>query len=141
MDRIFAGLQQLALFVCGAMMVFIAGCATPPLTPQQVAAADYGTTVTQTDAEAAAKTWLSSYLKDPYSAVEVWQPVTQGYATTSIMEGQQRYFGYLLDGTVNAKNAYGGYVGARAFQFLIRNGQVVHVSAADPDTGVMMTVH
>lgn len=124
-----------------ALAAILTACATPPLTPQQAAAANYGAIVTQADAEAAAKAWLSTYLKDPYSAVEAWQPVDHGYVTTSILEGQQRYFGYLLNGTVNAKNAYGGYVGARAFQFLIRNGQVVHVSAADPDTGVMMTVH
>lgn len=87
--------------------------------------------MTQADAESATKAWLASYLKDPYSAVETWQPVTQDYVTPSIIESQQRYFGYILNGSVNAKNAYGARVGRDALRQVPR---ICVMHAASPRT-------
>lgn len=126
-----------AVFVA---MIGVAGCAPPPITKAQLAAMDYGSPMTQDQAVGAAVAWLNSYLKDPYSAHYTWQPVYKGVVTTSIMEGRQQLPGYILDGTVNAKNSYGGYTGAQDFQFLIHDGKVLAVSKRDPDTGVMVSI-
>ena len=119
----------------------LAGCAMPaPLTKQQMAAMDYGQPMNQAQATATAKQWFDARLKDPYSAVYHWQPIMKGVITTSLVEGHQRIAGYILDGTVNAKNGFGGYAGATEYQLLIRNGTVVHASERDPETGDMVSM-
>jgi hypothetical protein len=128
------------MIVCVAL-ILLAGCAAMPvITDQQLATADYGAAVTQPEAEAMAKTWLNGYLKDPYSAVTQWEPVAKGIVTTSLLDGHRELPGYIMNGTVNAKNSYGGYIGARSFRFLFRDGKVERVMATDPDTGVMVDV-
>ncbi len=126
------------LILLAIISILLVACAPmPAITQQQLATADYGAPVTQAEAESLAKEWLSGYLKDPYSAVETWQPAAKGIVTTSLLDGHRELPGYIMDGSVNAKNSYGGYVGARAFRFLIRDGRVERVMAADPETGVM----
>lgn len=121
--------------------MLLAACAPMPVvTQQQLATADYGSPITQTQAEQLAKSWLDGTLKDPYSAVEQWQPVQKGIVTTSLLDGHKELPGYIMDGMVNAKNSYGGYVGARAYRFLFRDGSIERVMAADPDTGAMVDV-
>lgn len=132
-------MRAIAMVVCAS--VLLSACAPMPvITQQQLATADYGTPITQAQAEQLAKSWLDGSLKDPYSAVEQWQPVQKGIVTTSLLDGHKELPGYIMDGTVNAKNSYGGYVGARAYRFLFRDGAVERVMAADPDTGAMIDV-
>lgn len=101
-----------------------AGCATKP-TPEQIQSANYGASVYQEDAENAVKGFFSVYLKDPESARYSFGDVYKGYMVGSAFEGRKLEAGYLLDVTVNAKNSYGGYVGAKPYKFLIRNDQLV----------------
>lgn len=126
------------VLVCAITAASLAGCAAAPVTQSELAAADYGAPQSQDQAVAAAVSWLESYLKDPYSAHYTWQPIYKGIVTTSMLDGGRHLPGYILDGTVNAKNSYGGYTGAQDFQFLIRDGKVLSVSKRDPDTGVMV---
>ncbi|WP_329697838.1 hypothetical protein [Pseudomonas sp.] len=65
------------------------------------------------------------YLKDPDSAKYGFGSVYQGYMVGSVFEGRKLEAGYLLDVTVNAKNSYGGYTGAKPYKFLLRNDQIV----------------
>jgi hypothetical protein len=132
-------MKGIILGIC--MVAALAACAPMPvITQQQLDSADYGAPISQADATQLAKTWLNGYLKDPYSAVEEWQPVQKGIVTTSLLDGHKQLPGYMMDGTVNAKNSYGGYIGARAFRFLFRDGKIERVMAADPDTGAMIDI-
>ncbi|MQU27290.1 hypothetical protein GHO29_12420 [Pseudomonas helleri] len=102
----------------------LTGCASKP-TPEQIQAADYGASVYQADAEKAVKSFFNIYLKDPESARYSFGSVYRGYMVGSVFEGRKLEAGYLLDVTVNAKNSYGGYVGAKPYKFLIHNDRLV----------------
>lgn len=105
-------------------LFLIAGCASKP-TPEQIQAANYGASVYQEDAEKAVKSFFDIYLKDPDSAKYSFGTVYRGYMVGSVFEGRKIEAGFLLDVTVNAKNSYGGYVGAKPYKFLIRNDKLV----------------
>ena len=67
--------------------------------------------------------WFSTHLKDPYSAQVVWvNPPTPAYCGTTGVPG------WIVGVGVNAKNSYGGYIGARGYQFCFRDGALVYVS-------------
>ena len=101
----------------------LSGCASAP-TAQQQMAADYGAPMDQEAAQTQAKTYLDARLRDPYSAVYTWGPIEKGYIEAAPLVGQKMEFGYLLNVTVNSKNAFGGYTGAKAYQFFFRDGQL-----------------
>lgn len=114
----------------GLMLGMLAGCASSPTLEQQ-AAADYGPPIGQEDAEAAAKAFLGTRLKDPYSAVYQCGPVVKGYVQSAPLVGQKMQFGWLLDCAVNSKNSFGAYTGLKPYQFLFRDGQIVHASGQE----------
>lgn len=110
--------------IIGALAVaLLAGCASQP-TPEQIQTADYGYSVYQGDAEKAVKDFFNVYLKDPESARYNFGYIYKGYMVGSAFEGRKLQAGYLLDVTVNAKNSFGGYVGAKPYKFLFHNDQL-----------------
>lgn len=113
----FAGL------LCIATTGLLQGCAPMP-TQQEINSADYGYPISQDDAVNQAKGAFGLYLKDPESARYSFGSVYKGYFVGSAFEGRKLQAGYLLDVTVNAKNSYGGYVGAKPYKFLFRNGKI-----------------
>lgn len=112
------------------MVAGVAACASSPTVEQQLAA-DYGAPIGQEEAEASAKQFLAGRLKDPYSAVYECGPVTKGYVQSAPMVGQKMQFGWLLDCAVNAKNSFGAYGGAKPYQFLFRDGVLIHASGQE----------
>lgn len=112
------------ILIVALAFVISAGCASKP-TPEQIQAADYGASVYQADAEKAVKGFFNVYLKDPESARYSFGTVYRGYMVGSVFEGRKVEGGFLLDVTVNAKNSYGGYVGAKPYKFLLRNDKLV----------------
>jgi hypothetical protein len=106
------------LILCG-----LAGCAGAP-SEDQLRSADYGSAISQADAERLAVAFLEARLKDPQSAQYKWSPVERGWARDPVITGGTLYYGYLLVGQVNAKNSYGGYVGYRKYQFMFQNGKL-----------------
>jgi hypothetical protein len=115
----------------------LTACARMP-TQQELAGLNYGPPVAQADAEAKARDYLATHLKDPYSAVYTWQPVDSGWVKAPPLLGGGIDAGWVLKGTVNAKNSFGGYVGARPYQFMFYGGRLVHVWTADSDAGVLV---
>lgn len=103
----------------------IAGCATAP-TPEQLAAADYGPR--PDNYEDLIKAHYSKVLFDPYSAVFEMYPPLKGWLAGQ--PGGSPWFGWIVCGTVNAKNRMGGYVGAQPFFAAIKYGQVVTTDTA-----------
>ena len=118
-------LKRIALLGCliFAQAALLQGCAQAP-TQQEINSADYGYPISQDDAVSQAKGAFGIYLKDPESARYSFGPVYKGYFVGSAFEGRKLQAGYLLDVTVNAKNSYGGYVGAKPYKFLFRNGKI-----------------
>lgn len=112
------------ILLAALVFVILAGCASKP-TPEQIQAADYGASVYQADAENAVKGFFNVYLKDPESARYSFGTVYRGYMVGSVFEGRKVEGGFLLDVTVNAKNSYGGYVGAKPYKFLLRNDKLI----------------
>jgi hypothetical protein len=124
-----------------AAMVLTAGtmtaCARMP-TQDELSHLDYGQPVSQQSAEDQAKSYMERHLKDPYSAVYTWQPVATGWVKAPPILGGGIDAGWVLKGTVNAKNSFGGYVGVRPYRFMFNNGSLTHVWSQDAQTGVMM---
>ena len=103
-----------------AVASLVSGCAIGP-TPQQGANADYGNY--PENYEQVVRAYYDQILKDPESVryrgftqpVKYW--VKAGW-------GAQPIYGYLTCVTLNAKNAYGAYVGYSTDGLIIYNGRV-----------------
>lgn len=102
----------------------LAGCASLEPTPAEMMTVDYGSPISQGDAEKLAEARFKAHMKDPYSAVFEWQPITTGWISESRLHGGRKHFGYYLHGTVNGKNSYGAYVGLRQVAVIFRNGVI-----------------
>lgn len=118
-------------FFLVASAALVAGCAATP-TQEQIDAADYGAEVYQSEAQTAVKGFFRHYLKDPLSAEYQFEQVHRGYYTDSVLTGGQVHGGYMLEVHVNAKNAFGGYVGFRLYRFLIKDGRIVDAWRLEP---------
>jgi hypothetical protein len=88
-----------------------------------VAALDYGAPPTYDEGVKIGEAFIKHDLADPYSAHIEWP-----YNFVPIDEKipfSKRATGYATCVTVNAKNAYGGYIGERQYRIIIRNGSVI----------------
>ncbi len=108
-----------------ALVALVASCASAPPTPDQLASADYGSPISQYEAQAKAEAFFNRYLKDPDSALIEWGTVETGWLREAPIYGGQLRFGYILDANVNAKNSFGGYTGYKPYRFLFFNGSLV----------------
>ncbi len=113
------------------------GCAQPP-TPEQVANADYGRQISYDEADTIVKNWFQTRLKDPQSAqYDIGSP-NKGWWANSIVFGGGKFYGYIVDVSINAKNSYGGYTGNQAYKFVIKDGRVISASAQDRKSGAFL---
>lgn len=97
------------------LVALLAGCTAARPTPAQLATKNFGPY--PENYQEITKNYLSRNLYDPYSAVFVMaEPVK---ARTI---GTRSEFAWIVCGTVNAKNRYGGYVGAQPFYVKIYDG-------------------
>ena len=117
-------------------VALLAGCASAP-TPQEIQSADYGASVYQSDAETAVRTYFNGRLKDPDSARYSFGNVQRGWAVGDAFHGRKLDAGYLLEVSVNAKNSYGGYTGAKPYRFLLHNDRIIKAWEISPK-GVLM---
>jgi len=99
-------------------------CATAKPTMEQMAKADYGSSISQDLAQSKAENFFNTYLKDPYSAVYKWGNVFQGYITKGLLDGGGVLYGFILEVNVNAKNGFGGYTGSKLYRFVFYNGEI-----------------
>ena len=119
--------KMIQVAILGWMIVVFAGCATGPPTTEELAAADYGTMISQEDAEPLANAWLDTHLKDPLSAQKRWKPLYKGWLREAPIHGGSLRFGYRLEGEINARNSFGGYTGFKPYIFMFHNGKIVSI--------------
>lgn len=107
------------------------GCATaPPPTREQLANADYGDP--PSNHEELIKSFLSASLIDPYSAMYTFDHPVKGWTKAA---GEA--YGWVVCGSLNAKNRFGGYVGAKPFYVMIKNNKIIrclHEGKTEPDS-------
>ncbi len=110
-------------------LLFTAGCAGGPPTQEELANADYGTPISQEEAQTQATLFLQRVLNDPKSAKIQWANVRQGWVRKVPLSGGGLQFGYFLDANINVKNSYGAYIGYKPYKFIFYNGTIVSVYA------------
>jgi len=111
--------------VAAVLALTLSGCASAP-SQRQIANADYGRPMTQSECLSIAESAIASQLKDPSSAQFRYEvPCHTGYSNNVPLLGRRAQFGYIQDGEVNGKNSFGGYVGFRPYHVLMRDGVVV----------------
>jgi hypothetical protein len=107
-----------------AALSILVGCTAPPPTQQELAAANYGPP--PKNYKATVMMFMGGILKDPESArYGFYIEPAKGYM------GASRKFGWATCATINAKNSFGGYVGAKLYFLLIRNDVVVDYDNTD----------
>lgn len=115
-------------FIAFALAV-ISGCAGGPPSQEELTKADYGTPISQEDAQARALEFLKRVLKDPDSAKIDWSPVSPGWWREASAHGGGLKFGYILNANINGKNSYGAYIGYKPYRFMFFNGTLTSAYA------------
>ena len=116
---------------------WLSSCSTQPeyrSIAQEEKVQGYGAPLTM-DYQAFIRKWFSTRLKDPYSAVYTFSQPQKGYqAKAPVPFGPGGYWlGYRVDVMVNAKNSFGGYVGAKKYTFWFRDNQLLTISVPNDE--------
>ena len=112
------------------LLLLTVGCITP-VTPEEIASADYGTVPVSPIYQNAIKRFMQPLLFEPSSARFrfVGDP-QKGYAYLS---GRRKppLFGYLVHVNIDAKNLKGDYVGEQPHRFFIKNETLYVLKKSD----------
>ena len=112
-------MKKYAVLMIALLLVSCVTGASFKPSPEQAANANFGDY--PNNYEEIVKNHYADNLFDPYSAVYTFnKPVKVR------MAGGPSPFAWAACGTINAKNRFGGYVGARNFLLKIHNGVVVN---------------
>ena len=121
-----------ACFRCLAILfLFVTvGCVTP-VTPEQIASADYGTVPDAPTYQKAVKQLIQPMLFEPFTARFrfIGEP-QKGYVYLS-GKRQPPMFGYLVHVNIDAKNLKGDYVGEQPHRFFIKNDMLYVLKKSD----------
>jgi hypothetical protein len=104
-------------------LLLIQSCATP-ISQERITSADYGSAPSD-NYEAIIKERVSKILIDPTSPIYEFNKPRKGYTRQSPTFHTQESFGWMVCGTVNSKNRFGGYVGRVPFFALFRGDTIV----------------
>lgn len=114
------------LVVLGLTITGLAACAHGP-DPSQIATADYGPAPSG-DYRQQIRDWFAGTLIDPTSPLYTFDTPFKGYTKDSPLYGTKLEFGWVVCGTVNAKNRMGGYTGRDVFFSLFRDNRLKFVA-------------
>lgn len=113
--------QFIACVAAGAAAMSLSGCGTITPKATDLQTADFGPAPNQAAILSGVQSWMEPKLRDPMSAI--YNCGNPRRAWTNVF-GRITY-GWAVNCTVNAKNAYGGYVGAKPYGYLFRDNRVV----------------
>lgn len=119
--------KKISFILLFALSALLLGCAAKPPTQAEIASADYGTSMSQDQAEGLVKGFFRIYLKDPDSAKYVFSEIKRNYYQKSVISGGEVTYGYTMLFSVNAKNSYGGYTGAQDYLAFMRDGRLIAI--------------
>ena len=103
-----------------ATLVLFTGCANAP-TNEEIRNADYGNPVDINKCIEVAQNFIALRMKDPYSAQFSDTKCYQGWEGNVPIAGISATYGYRFEGSVNAKNSFGAYVGFVPFSGIVRD--------------------
>ena len=112
-----------------AAAISLSACGTITPAPADISQAYFGKKPSPTTTLNAFKARYSATLKDPASAIYECGDPRRGWTNRF---GNIAY-GWIVYCSVNAKNSYGAYVGARPYGLLFRDDQIVHVDWANAE--------
>lgn len=115
--------NQLMSLLLIAAFVIGSGCtAVPRPSPQELAATEFGPAPSPEQIESEVKSYFQFRLRDPLSAQYQFGKPEKYFIRK---RGEQAIYGaWRVYGNINAKNAYGAYIGFEQFGFLFRNGRI-----------------
>lgn len=114
-------MNKILLASLAVSITFLCGCVSNP-TLSEVNNADYGPMPSKELYEGKIRSYQESNLKDPDSAKYNFSEPHKGWCK---FNGEVNY-GWIVDYTLNAKNSYGGYVGAKPQFSFIKNTKAYH---------------
>ena len=111
-------------------LLLLLGCVTP-VTPEQIASADYGTVPVPSTYQSAIKHLIQPMLFEPATArFRFGGEPQKGYAYLSGRRNPP-VFGYLVHVGIDAKNMMGNYVGEEPYRFFIKNDTLFLLNKSD----------
>lgn len=112
----------LPVVVSVVLALGLASCGTPP-TAEQLRNADHGAPPGPGHQQVI-KEWYAERLIDPTSPLYTFGTPVRGYTQENPIYGSKLEFGWIVCGTVNAKNRMGGYAGRETFFTLFKNDEL-----------------
>lgn len=112
------------------LLVLISGCVTP-VTPEQIASADYGTVPESSLYRKAIQDLVQQSLLEPFPArIRIRKEPQKGYAYLS---GRRKppEFGYIVHVGITAKNLMGEYRSEKPHRFFIKNETLYLLNESD----------
>ncbi len=112
------------------LLVLISGCVTP-VTPEQIASADYGTVPESSLYRKAIQDLVQQSLLEPFPArIRIIKEPQKGYAYLS---GRRKppEFGYIVHVGITAKNLMGEYRSEKPHRFFIKNETLYLLNESD----------
>ncbi|MBS0149617.1 MAG: hypothetical protein JSR31_01675 [Nitrospira sp.] len=112
------------------LLLLVAGCVTP-VTPEQIASADYGTVPESSVYQKAIQDLVQQSLLEPFPArLRFIGEPQKGYAYLS---GRRKppEFGYIVHVGITAKNLMGEYGGEKPRRFFIKNEALYLLNESD----------
>ena len=97
--------------------LLLAGCVS--VSQEDIKAVDFG--AKPSNYEERVKDYMAMQLKDPMSAVYNFRlPLRRAVVKTGMLDNFTKYYGWVVEVSVNAKNSFGGYTGAKTYFIFIR---------------------
>jgi len=110
-------------YIIAVAYSLLSACASS-ISSEVLATADYGPPPPSHYQELV-KAEFSKTLIDPTAPIYNFEQPKKGYTAGSKMYGTDEAFGWVVCGTVNSKNRFGGYVGNVPFFVLFRGEEIV----------------
>jgi hypothetical protein len=108
-------------FISLFVALLFSACTPLAPKPDEIRSADYGQMPPQEAVTPLVQTYMSQLLFDPYSAVYACGAPLKAWVNWY----SSLYYGYVVWCNINAKNRFGGYVGAQRQGFLIKDHSVL----------------
>ncbi len=112
------------------LLLLTFGCVTP-VTPEQIAGADYGTVPESSIYQKAIQDLVQQSLPEPFPArIRFTEEPRKGYAYLSGRR-QPPVFGYIVEVGISTRNLRDEYAGEKSYRFFIKNGTLYFLNKSD----------